>query len=173
MERFAFEMNQWTIMCEMHVSLSTFWKMMWHQLFMVFIIRLSNILYIKHWIPSTVYRTQGYHNAHGKDGGRDYCSHGESKHSVVDRRIQRESAQDSTWRSQENGQVFYNRGKKCILWISLCIFKQIVWNQLSIWCIVAVNETGIYCGITIVCRGLMFVDFVGYPYPQIYVPTNV
>ena len=30
-----------------------------------------------------------------------------------------------------------------------------------------------HCGIIIVRGGLMFVDFVGYPYPRIYVPTNV
>ena len=134
---------KWTITCEMHVSWSTFWKMMWHRLIMVFRIRVIQCGFhifctLKHWIPSTVFRTQGHHNAHGKDGGRDYCSHGKSKHSVVDRRIQRESAQDSTWCSQENGQVFYNRGKECVLWISLCIFKQIVWDQLGIWCTVAV-----------------------------------
>ena len=30
-----------------------------------------------------------------------------------------------------------------------------------------------YCGIIIVCGESMFVDFIGHPYPQIYVPTNV
>ena len=30
-----------------------------------------------------------------------------------------------------------------------------------------------YCGIHIVRGGSIFVDFVGYPYPRINLPTNV
>ena len=35
------------------------------------------------------------------------------------------------------------------------------------------NEYSEYCGFVIVRGGLMFVDFVGYLYPRIYVHTNV
>ena len=30
-----------------------------------------------------------------------------------------------------------------------------------------------YCGIIVFCEGLMFIYFLGHPYPRIYVPTNV
>ena len=44
--------------------------------------------------------------------------------------------------------------------------------QVHVYAFFLTEITYMYCGIIIVQGGLMFVDFVGYPYSQIYVPRN-
>lgn len=57
-----------------------------------------------------------------------------------------------------------------MLGISLSFFA---WFILNLKELLMENPDLTYCGIIIICGGLMFVDFVVYPYLRIYIPTNL